>query len=289
MAKRIFTVICCLGFLVLAFMDVTAFVEAGRRGVLLFGRNVLPVLFPFFFISGLLVEVGFFSAFGKFGKGAPVFVLSLLSGYPTGARLLCDLYNRGEITRSLAIRTATYTSTCSPIFIIATLGVCFYKSAVFGIIIFAAHCLGALLNGLIYCKVKFNSPAKLTRVRNFSPSSRNDIATAVSNALYSAVQNIFAVGGLIVVFFIATTLIGGGVWVSGILEMTNGVYHASIAAPTSLLIPCAVVSFGGLCVAMQAFVFLGEFRMPLWFYFLYKVTHTILSVLLCFLFFVIFL
>jgi len=110
---------------------------------------------------------------------------------------------------------------------------------------------------------------------------RNDIAEAVSKSLYSAIQNIFAVGGLIVVFFIAASLIGGGVLVSGILEMANGVFQASAAAPASLVIPCAIVSFGGLCVAMQAFVFFGAFSMPLWFYLLYKVTHTILSVVFC--------
>ena len=296
MTKRFFIIICCFAFVAFVFADVGGFVDAGRRGILLFGQNVLPVLFPFFFVSGLLVEIGFFSGFKRFGAVAPVFALSLISGYPTGARLLGDLYRRGEITREQAIRTATFTSTCSPIFIIATLGACFYGSAAIGVLVFAAHSLGALVNGLVYYKVKFKVTEHFSQIplleKGVSRSKRDgvcDISAAISNSLYSAIQNIFAVGGLIVVFFIATDLVTsllpganiGGVFISGILEMTNGVYLASLAAPGALLLPCAIVSFGGLCVAMQSFVFFRAFRMPLWFYFLYKTTHTILAVAIC--------
>jgi len=275
--KKFLVIACCLGFIALAFADVNGFVDAGRRGVLLFGRNVLPVLFPFFFVSGLLVELGFFRGFGKFGKAAPVFVLSLLSGYPTGARLLGDLYNRGEITRQQAIRTATYTSTCSPIFIIATLGACFYQSVAVGALVFTAHALGAILNGVIYFKVPFED----TSLRGMHVTKQSlPTADAISNSLYSAIQNILAVGGLIIIFFIVTDMLGGGVILSSLFEMTNGVFQASLVS-SSLIIPTAIVTFGGLCVAMQGFVFMSSFRMPLWFYFLYKVTHTVFACIIC--------
>jgi len=274
MVKRIFVILCCLAFIALAFADVGGFVDAGRRGVLLFGRNVLPVLFPFFFVSGLLVEMGFFKVFKKGG----VFAVSLLAGYPTGARLLGDLYNRGEITRTQAIRMATYTSTCSPIFVVATLGVCFYGSVGVGVLGFGAHALGAVVNGVLFHVIP--SPVEESRLcrQSLDPSTSVGMTSdAISKALYSAIQNIFAVGGLIVVFFIATNLIGGVVFVSGLLEMTNGVYLASIASK-SLIIPTAIVSFGGLCVAMQGFVFMKSFRMPFWFYLLYKVTHVVFAI-----------
>lgn len=306
MAKRFLAVCACTGFIALAFVDINGFVDAGRRGVLLFGRNVMPILFPFFFMSGFLVEVGFFSGFKKFGKAAPIFALSLLSGYPTGARLLGDLYKRGEVSRAQAIRIATYTSTCSPIFIIATVGACFYQSISVGALIFTAHVLGAVLNGVVYCRMNFKE-AQASADKNCFASSTNtsnnvylrdesrsteqshlqaaansyDISTAISNSLYSAIQSILAVGGLIIIFFIASNLAGGGVFVSSLLEMTNGVYMASTFAPHSLVIPCAIVSFGGLCVTMQGFVFMSSFRMPFWFYLLYKVTHTVFAVIIC--------
>ena len=63
---------------------------------------------------------------------------------------------------------------------------------------------------------------------------------------------------------------------AGIFELTTGVH----TAPANLLIPCAIISFGGLAVAMQGFLFLKTFRMPFWFYLLYKVTHTVFALLI---------
>jgi len=311
MVKKILVVLCCLGFIVLAFTDVNGFVDAARRGVLLFGRNVMPVLFPFFFVSGLLVEVGFFRGFKRFGFAAPIFTLSVLSGFPTGARILRDLYVSGEITRTKALRIATYTSTTSPIFIIATLGACFYQSVTVGVLIFTAHVLGAVANGVLFCRVRFqegscvhvgiasHSLAKtgssdvfarnaVTKQSLSEHTRQNDISTAISNSLYSAVQNILAVGGLIIIFFIVTQMVGGGLIVSSLLEMTTGLFIASTTVPMSIILPTAIVTFGGACVAMQGFVFMNSFRMPLWFYLLYKTTHTIFAVGFCLLLIAIF-
>jgi len=265
--SKVFAVVCCVAFMVMAFWDVGAFVENARGGLFLFGNNVAPVLFPFFFISGLLIELGI----GKRG----VVPMSLLAGYPTGARMLAQLYGRGEITRTQAIKIATYTSTCSPIFIIATLGSALFGDVRLGVIIFVAHVVGALLNGLLYRKIKFDDTyAGTTKATSVAP----DVCDAVSRALYSAVQNILVVGGLILIFFVASSSLP--LPLAAIMEMTTGVFRAepNLAGIWRAIVPVGIVSFGGLCVAMQGFVFLKTFKMPVWFYFVYKVTHTTISV-----------
>ena len=279
-----------------------AFVDNARRGMLLFGNNVLPILFPFFFISSLLIELDIFksrrvastlSRNNGTGWGARVGVtlISFLSGSPTGARMLSRLYERGEITRAQAIKTATYTSTTSPIFIIATVGAALYGDVRLGIIIFAAHILGALINGLVY-----NAGGLLRRFTSGNDKKSMSlqgeaeaiprqgqqslcISDAISKSLYSSAQNIMAVGGLIVIFFIAAAPFG--MVFASILEITTGIFLASESSVQSVIIPCAIVSFGGLCVAMQSFVFLKSFQMPVWFYFLYKATHTFFAVAIC--------
>jgi len=298
MSKRNYaTVIVCAAFIILAFYDVTAFVDSSRRGLLLFGNNVLPVLFPFFFVSSLLVELDLFR---RRGARLGVVMMSILSGYPTSARMLSELYARGQITRQQAIRTATYTSTASPIFVIATVGVSLYGDVRLGVIVFVAHLAGAMVNGLIYCGVGGKNPVAPWSLRGFKepeatpwgnhPASLREaplhkggeLATAISKALYNSVQNILAVGGLVVIFFVASAPFG--VYVSALLEMTGGVFHASqsgVGGVWRAVIPCAIVSFGGLCVAVQAAVFFRAFALPMWFYALYKATHAVLAVIIC--------
>jgi|GEM_PF-1035733 len=289
--KKWFAIACCFGFIAIAFADINGFIEGARNGLELFERNVLGILFPFFFITSLLVELGFFSHFKR--TGPAVFALSLLGGYPTGARMLSSLYAKGEISRTQAIRISTYTSTSSPIFTIATLGVCFYGDIIVGVVIFACHITAALVNGIIYKGVKFPDIGGRKTV-TLKPQ-QEDIAESITNSLYSAVQSILAVGGLIVVFFILSSQIQNLISLPdfvklpffGILEMTNGVFLSSLAMPLSsilnfaILIPCAIITFGGLAVAMQGFLFLKTFRMPFSFYLLYKTTHTLIAVLLC--------
>jgi len=119
---------------------------------------------------------------------------------------------------------------------------------------------------------------------------RPDLSLAISKSLQNSVQNILVVGGLIVIFFIASAPFGTSI--AALLEMTTGVFHASQSAATAgilrLIIPTAIISFGGFCVAMQGAVFFRTYRLPMWFYFLYKVTHTILAVLVCIILFFIF-
>ena len=262
-------IVFCFAFIALALIDVPAFIENSRRGVLLFGTNVLPVLFPFFLISSLLIELGLFR---MFRPPAAVFLLSFLSGYPTGAQMLSQLYQRGEISRNDAIKTATYTSAASPIFVIATLGTCFYASTKLGIIIFTATALGALVNGLFYRRIKFkNTPATPPKI--LKTHTDYNLPESISKALYASIQNTLAVGGLIVIFYIACAPFG--VVLASVLEMTTGVFLASTAHPLNYILPCAIVSFGGLCVALQGFLFLKDLKMPFWFYLLYKTTHTI--------------
>ena len=276
---KIVVVSLCIAFMILAFTDVEGFLTNARNGLYLFGTSILPVLFPFFFISGLLIELDLFKR--KSMQRIGVVVMSFLSGYPTGARMLSQLYQRGEISRSDAIKMATYTSTCSPIFIIATLGAALYQNVQLGVIIFMAHIFGALATGAVFA---MRSVVSDTRSQNFKETPNTgicDITGAVSNALYSAIQNILAVGGLIIVFFIASAGLPWGV--AGIIEMTTGVFRAEriVGGIWRIIIPCAIVSFGGLCVSMQGFVFLKAFKMPVWFYFAYKITHTIFAVIIC--------
>ena len=294
--KKLVIFICCGFFFYLVFYDVNSFIAAGRSGLELVSVSIVPVLFPFFFVTSFMVESGLFTSTPKFfsritskvykvdGKAAPVLFLGIVGGFPTSARMLSELYSRGEITRQDAIRISTFTSTASPIFIIGTVGVSLYASVQLGIIIFVSTVTGAIINGLLYRNVRFNSTNHVPK-NAVGLSYPKDTSTALANALTSAIQSILSVGGLIIIFFIIGNQLDillnlspvFDTMFSSVLEMTTGVFKASNLG-AQIFVPLAIISFGGLCVALQGMLFFKKYDMPFWFYLLYKSTHMILSI-----------
>lgn len=80
-----------------------------KDGVILFWAAVLPALFPFFFFTRMLTGLGFPETIGKFFEkpvkflfhtppiSAYIFFMSVLSGYPIGAKLISEFYKNGVI------------------------------------------------------------------------------------------------------------------------------------------------------------------------------------------------
>ncbi len=99
--------ILCMGFL-LIFPTQSA--SAVKEGCELFYNSILPTLFPFFVVSSFAVNAGISDTLGiplksflrrAFGitSGEYTYTVSVLSGYPTSAKIISGGYNDGIISR----------------------------------------------------------------------------------------------------------------------------------------------------------------------------------------------
>ena len=148
--------ICCL------VINPQRYIQSIFSGMLLFAKNVAPALFPFFFFTKLLTGLGGANALGKALKkpvarlyNAPpesgyILVMSLISGYPIGAKLISDFYENGNFTIENCKKVSSFTSTSGPLFVVGTVGTLMLSSPKAGYVLFLCHALGALVNGLIY-------------------------------------------------------------------------------------------------------------------------------------------
>ncbi|MDR0855395.1 MAG: hypothetical protein LBN25_03390, partial [Christensenellaceae bacterium] len=103
------TVILVLMLLMLLKPD--EYIKAAADGIKLFCVSVLPAMFPFVFFSQILILCGMQESFSKpftrpvkflFNsppEGAFIMVMSFISGYPIGAKLCADLYNKGVLSK----------------------------------------------------------------------------------------------------------------------------------------------------------------------------------------------
>lgn len=240
------------------------FLAAGQDGLRLIATAVLPVLFPFFVLTTLILNLT--------ASTRPwlVTLLAYCSGYPNGARLTQNLYQQQRLSLSQAQQLCVITSTPSPIFVIATAGTVFLRNTKLGCVIFLCSVMAALLNGCLWNRKHHNiKPTPLPATHTSKPPR---FFQAFSDALGKSTSAIVNVCGVVLFFYICAHLCHLPPALAGLLEMTTGV-----AATTNPLLIQFFVSFGGLSVAMQQQIFMQSFQIKFPTYLAYKTTHGILA------------
>ena len=131
------------------------YAEACIQGMALWTKAVLPALFPFLILTGLLTKLGaaqkladrlspLTEKIGLPGSAAYCLLVSLLSGYPVGSRTVALLYKSGAVTRGPARRMGALCSTSGPMFLVGSVGGAMFGSAAAGAVLLAAHLLAVI-------------------------------------------------------------------------------------------------------------------------------------------------
>ena len=240
----------------------TRYMNAFFDGLTVWAHNVLPALFPFALLSTIYTKT---LKTGKFSltnllwgvRCDRLFLCSFLCGYPVGARQISQL----DIDKNTALKLCSFCSTPGPIFVIATVGTAI-KSSTATVIICISQAVGMILNGLAYNRKRHNNLC----LKNTSNDAEN-FGTLLTNSLLAVIT----VGGLIALFFMFSEMIQTLLPTSisthpailfciGLLEMTSGILKICQTGNTFLSTVCAsaLLSFGGICVALQCFAFLSN-------------------------------
>lgn len=288
------------------------YINSCYSGLLIWATNVLPSLLPFFVITKILAELKsldkFFNKFSglnyKLFKAPAcsgyIFGMSIISGYPVGAKLICDFYEKGLISSKDANKLATFCSTSGPLFIIGTVGSIMLKSAKIGYILYLSHILSSILNGILY-RNKFTEETRETPSTSSKPIDYNSI---LSNSMTSSISSVMIVGGFVAIFYMIIDILldfkillpisqllewilkplglhnVGQSIASGIVEVTRGCKELSalsLSPLQSTIIASGLISFGGLSIHAQSLCFLTKCKINVKFYFLQKITQTIFA------------
>ncbi len=273
-----------LFILVALLIDPSRYFTSVKNGLLLFTASVLPSMLPYFFFTKLFTAVGGAEGISR-SVGKPVskvygvapicgyaLVMSLLSGYPVGARVLGDLYEKGLITEEDVLRASSFASTSGSMFVLGSVGSVILGNVKAGWVILISHYLGALLNGCLHCIKKRKKAEK-----NLPPLLTGKSDTLLSDAMYESVLSLALVGGFIaltnlsadiftdIVGLFGTNIFARSNVVSGLIysffEVTRGcVVFSECALPSYLTaaLAASAISFGGISVILQSLAFLGK-------------------------------
>lgn len=137
-----------------------AVITGVNRGLSVCTSVILPTLYPFMLLSGLLADSPLCRhprpsmesitrcLFGLPGCCGPAILLSLVGGYPAGALAIGRLRQQGLLTTQQAQRMLTFCVCGGPGFIISTVGAGLLGSVRGGVLLFVAQAMTALIIGL---------------------------------------------------------------------------------------------------------------------------------------------
>jgi len=266
------------------------------KSTLIWYKNIVPSILPIYIIVDLLLNynaIDYLSKiFGKFmekvfklkKETSFVFLLSVISGFPSNSKYIKSLLDDKIINTREAVKLLTFTHFSNPLFIIESIGVSFLGDKRIGILILIVHYLTNVIIGIFNRNYYVNlESSKICNKKN-----KTSFIVCLTNSIYNTVKILFLLFGIICFFMIITAIIKENINLSnnlssilcGFLEMTQGVYYVS-----SLSIPISIkaglitflISFGGFSIHMQVFSILSNYKLNYKNYLLTRILHAFIS------------
>ena len=259
---------------------------AAINSLILCARNVIPTLFPFFVISGLLVNTGIVAILAKIlspvsnilfktsGNGAVVFLMGIICGYPTGAKVVSELYCEGSIEKNEGERLLAFCNNSGPLFVIGAVGEMMLGNHKTGVILYIIHVISAILTGVI-----FGLFSKREIINQKNEFKTYTLGEAMSKSIESAVKSILNVCGYVVFFGVLSSLTEN-LFINSLLEVTNGAKKLSesgLNTEIMLILISFVIGFGGICVLLQVQSAVSSAGLSVKLYTMGKIIQAILS------------
>ncbi|MBE7089435.1 MAG: hypothetical protein E7362_01365 [Clostridiales bacterium] len=298
-----------LAFIFLVFISVLLCVDRRYSVSILYGIElwiacVLPALLPYLVISSILsslkttrllaLKLSGLSKrfFNTNGLVCYAFIISIISGYPIGAKIVSDLRLNKLISQTEAVRASALCSTSSPTFLILSIGGITFDSTTFGTTLFLCHILSAIITGFAFSFYKRGD--KPTLLLDTPKSKTHE--DVFSTSIYNSVISVLVVGGTIALFYLLTDVLlnlnvlspfsfiinlainnkslSDGLLL-GLFECTRGVKTLATAGITKLTLPITafICGFGGLSVIAQSLTHLMKAKI--------KTAPFVFSKLLC--------
>ena len=262
-------------------------------GLYLCADVVIPSLFPVLCITSCFSYSGVINVFAKklekvskklfntSGYFLPVFLLSLVSGYPVGASISQSLYKDGRISLYDRNNIACVSCSAGPGFVLLATGVAILHSFECGVVLLVCHLLASITVAVIisrFFKYTYFFESKNDKVcigdalvMGVGASTSSIISICAYTVIFSAIINLLSA-------FLRETVIY--LPLVSMLEVTNAVYSL---ASENVYLPfiSAVLGFGGFSVIFQISSMLGNDRPPISRIIFIRLIHSFISFIYC--------
>ena len=256
--------------------------DALKNALSLLCNNLIPSIFPFITVNALFSASGgiegaskllgrlFSRLFGTSGNLCAPFLVGLISGFPSGAESVAEVYTRSGCQKNEAERALAFCSNASPAFVIAGLGA-MLGAIGFGALVYTVQILSAWLT------------ARLFRIKNPSdvpmPCTPLQSNPSFVGAVTGSVLPMLNICAFVLIFSPIAALTDLGLSSLGapeiiralalsFIEITNASAFITAHLPITLSLPlCSfAVCWSGLCVHSQTAAAVEKSGLSLKFY-----------------------
>lgn len=254
------------------------------NGLKLWAIAVLPSLLPFFFLTTLMTLTCSLSKLSKLanplttrlyntvGISAYVQLMSFISGYPVGAKIISELKEHNLISNDEATRMSCFCSTSGPLFIVGSVSIAMFENKKLGAILLLTHLLSSILTGIIF---RFYGEKSAP---SFIQPSQQRVDNALYESIYRSVISVIIVGGFVAIFYTLAQILSdfrilkiieyplkfllgenSNAFCQGLIECTKGCkLLAKSPSINSVCLTSSLIAFGGLSVIFQSLIYLKQ-------------------------------
>ncbi len=290
-----FTAICSILIIYIIFNPELC-LKSALDGSKLFIKSVFVSLFPFLVLINIMISYDAVNIYSKcFGNilckplrlpqnCSLVLIVSILCGYPLGAKYACDLYKKNLIDFKTCERLISIASNPSPLFVIGSVGTYMLNNHSLGFILLLSCYLSCFIIGIILPSSSNNLPLKHLKID--CVYEKRNIGDVLNESINNALKTSISIGGFVIFFSVITTIVKNNIlfdivfaklstilnisqkslesFLLGILEMTNGCNLVSYNNDFSILFKIITLSFllgfSGLSIISQVYSIIYKFN-----------------------------
>ncbi|MBQ8783628.1 MAG: hypothetical protein IJZ57_07655 [Clostridia bacterium] len=248
-----------------------ASVQGARQALELCASTVIPSLLPFMCVSSYILKSDILSFSGKRSKkicrflfnlpkqAGVIFLMSLVGGYPVGAKLISDSIKSGSLSQNQGKRMLLFCVNPGPAFVVNIVGTAMLGSVEAGVILLVSLCLASFVTGVIS---RFFGDGKEKTL----PFNKKQEASPLVSSVSESITAIMGVCGWIVVFSALLGVINAAPlsenakqWLNMLSEVTGGCRISAKQFP--LPVTALILGWSGFSVHAQIMPYISTAKL----------------------------
>lgn len=216
----------------------------------LFYTKLFPVSFIFFILSTILIEYKILDIIPININSIYVYLLSFISGFPSGAKYTKELLNNDSITKKEASTLLLFSHFPNPLFVLGPISLVLNKKI----------CIKLLLS-IILSNLLILLFTKKHKKKNNSIIYPNSFSNVLKKSIYKSIKTIILIYGTSIFFYLISSIIIKYftfnpyyyVLLSGTFDLTKGIFSTTIINDIIIrsIFILIFISFGSISIHMQ--------------------------------------